>query len=144
MDLPQGPTGSESLLDGGNRREAGAGAVAGGQSYPDSTRAVQRSLFTGWKMNLTSGPHIVSGTARREGDVWLVCGPHWQHLEPCTYRAWTWATQGELVRWAEAHGESRSKIPFIIFFLLFFSIFSFIPISNSKFKFDSKFKVSKI
>jgi hypothetical protein len=40
-------------------------------------------------------------------------------------------------------GESRPKIPFIIF-LLFFSIFSFIPISNSKFKFDSKFKVSKI
>ena len=27
MDLPQGPTGSESLLDGENRREAGAGAV---------------------------------------------------------------------------------------------------------------------
>jgi hypothetical protein len=50
----------------------------GRQSCLDSTRAIQRSLFTGWKMNLTTGPHIVSGTARREGDVWLVCGPHWQ------------------------------------------------------------------
>jgi hypothetical protein len=40
---------------------------------------VRRSLFTGWKMNLTTGPHIVSGTTRREGDVWLVCEPHWQH-----------------------------------------------------------------
>jgi hypothetical protein len=29
----------------------------GGQSCPDSTRAVRRSLFTGWKMNLTTGPH---------------------------------------------------------------------------------------
>jgi hypothetical protein len=58
--------------------------------------------------------------------------PHWQHLEPCTYRAWTWATQGELVRWAEAQGESRPKIPFIIFFLLFFSTFQFYP--NFKFE----------
>jgi hypothetical protein len=51
----------------------------GGQSCSDSMRAVRRSLFTEWKMNLTTGPHIVSGTTRREGDVWLVCGPHWQH-----------------------------------------------------------------
>ena len=91
----------------------------GWQSCSDSMCTVRRSLFTGWKMNLTTGPHIVSGTARREGDVWLVCGPHWQHQEPCIYCAWTWATQGELVRWAEAQGLGPTQICFLFFCFLF-------------------------
>jgi hypothetical protein len=40
MDLPQGPTGSESLLDGGNRREAGARAVG-------NLIRIPRALFGG-------------------------------------------------------------------------------------------------
>jgi hypothetical protein len=40
-------------------------------------------------------------------------------------------------------GGKSAQNPFY-YLLIIFSIFSFIPISNSKFKFDSKFKVSKI
>jgi hypothetical protein len=40
-------------------------------------------------------------------------------------------------------GGKSAQNPFY-YLILIFSIFSFIPISNSKFKFDSKFKVSKI
>jgi hypothetical protein len=41
-------------------------------------------------------------------------------------------------------GKSVQNPFYYILLIIFFSIFSFIPISNSKFKFDSKFKVSKI